>query len=288
MSRRTARRCASTSVSASSRSPSVAPTCCSKRGWMTERRYSRARLLRLAGAGAGVAVGAPLLRAGDAFGRGSALKVGVLAPSGSHYPRMGENLLAGLELGLERNAAAGSLVVRQVEGGYAGAHSAARELLQSGADVVVAGITAPVAQQLEPIFREHGRTLLVANVGAHVVRPEQHSAHVIYNSLLDWQAAFSLGVWAAGHAGRRALVLTSVQDAGYDSIYAFRRGLGTAGGRVAETIVTGGGETESLVQRLRSLTERPTVAYVAASGAQAAKIIRAYRASGVRAPLLAS
>jgi len=83
-------------------------------------------------------------------------------------------------------------------------------------------------------------------------------------------------------------VLTSLQDAGYDSIYAFRRGLGSAGGRVAETIVTGGGETESLVQRLRSLTERPTVAYVAASGAQAAKIIRAYRASGLRAPLLAS
>src|SRR4051812_39118420 len=185
---------------------------------MTERRYSRARLLRLAGAGAGVAVGAPLLRTGEAFGRGNALKVGVLAPSGSHYPRMGENLLAGLELGLERNAPERSLVVRQVERGYAGAHSPARELLESGVDVIVGGITAPVAQQLEPIFREHRRTLLVANVGAHVVRPEQHSAHVIYNSLLDWQAAFSIGVWAAGPAGRRGAGPAGPPGAGHHPI----------------------------------------------------------------------
>jgi ABC-type branched-subunit amino acid transport system substrate-binding protein len=258
---------------------------------MSERRYSRRQLLRLAGGSAGVAVGAPLLRVDGAWAREAALKVGVLTPSGSHYPRMGENLLAGLELGLDRDdAPAASLVVRQVEAGYVGAHSAARELLDSGADVVVAGVSAPVAQQLEPMFRERRRTLLVSNVGAHVVRPEERSAHVVYNSLLDWQAAYSIGAWAArGGAGKRALVLTSLSDAGYDNIYGFRCGLGTAGGRVAETLVTHAGETESLLARLRALPgPHPTVTYVAASGVEAAKIVRAYRSSGLGAPLLAS
>ena len=256
---------------------------------MSERRYSRAHLLRLAGVGAGAAVGGPLLRTGEAWARGAKLKVGVLAPSGSHYPRMGEKLLAGLELGLERHAASSSLVVRRVEAGYGGARESARELLDSGADVVVAGVTAPVAQQLEPLFREQRKTLLVANVGAHVVRPDQRSPWVIYNSLLDWQASFAMGVWAAGRVGRRALVLTSLSDAGYDAIYAFRRGFGRSGGQVVETIVTHDGDTEPLHSRLQAARElSPTVAYVVATGPRAAEIVRAYRASGPRAPLLAS
>ena len=45
---------------------------------MAERRYSRGRLLGLAGMGAGAAVGGPLLRAESAWARGSSLKVGVL------------------------------------------------------------------------------------------------------------------------------------------------------------------------------------------------------------------
>jgi branched-chain amino acid transport system substrate-binding protein len=254
-----------------------------------EQRYSRGRLLRLAGVGAGAAAAGPLLRVDEAFGGRTAQKIGVLVPSGSRYPRMGENLLAGLELGLDRTgAAATSLVVRHVEGGYAGAYGSARELLDGGADLVVAGVSAPVARQLEPLFRERRRPLIVANVGAHVVRPDERSPFVLHNSLLDWQAAYSMGVWAAGHAGRRVLVLTSMADAGYDSIYAFRRGLATSGGRVVETIVTHAGETQSLRSRLDDLAETPSAVYVVASGKNAAEIVRAYRASGLRAPLLAS
>jgi branched-chain amino acid transport system substrate-binding protein len=243
-----------------------------------ERRLSRGDLLRIAGAGAGAAATGSLL-AGDAWGRTAALKVGVLTPTGSSYPRMGESLLAGLELGLPE----ASLLVRQVERGYGGALAGARELLDSGAQVVVAGISAPVAHQLAPLFRERRRPLVVANVGAHVVRPEERRPYVLHNSLLDWQASFSIGCWAA-RRGERALVLTSQSDAGYDSLYAFRRGFGGE----TRTIVTQPGG-ESLLAQLRALPRpHPTVVYILASGRHAASILRAYRASGLRARVIAS
>lgn len=256
---------------------------------MAERRYTRGRLLGLAGIGAGAAVGGPLLRAESAWARGSSLKVGVLVPTGSHYLRMGENLLAGLELGLDRaESMSASLVVRHVAGGYDGARSSAGELLDGGADVVVAGVSALVAEQLEPLFRERRRPLLVANVGAHVVRPEQRSAWVLHNSLGEWRAAYALGLWAGRRAGSRALILTSLADAGYDSIYTFRRGLAASGGRVVGTFVADAGQSDPLHAHLRGVAEQPSVAIVLASGSHAAGLVRAYRSSGLRAPLLAS
>ena len=199
---------------------------------------------------------------------------------------MGESLLAGLELGLDRDdAPASTLLVRQVERGYGGALAGARELLDSGADVIVAGISAPVAHQLAPLFHERGKPLIVANVGAHVVRPSERHPNVLHNSLLDWQASFSMGRWAAARSGSRALILTSQSDAGYDSVYAFRRGFGGE----TRTIVTHAGEREPLAAQLRALPRpHPTVVYVLASGRQAASILRAYRASGLRGRVIAS
>lgn len=255
---------------------------------MADRRYNRAQLLRLAGVGAGAAVAGPMLRAGSAdaaVGARVPLKVGVLVPSGASYPHMGENLLAGLALALPGC----SLVTRRVELGYGGAHSSAKDLLDAGVDVVVAGVSAPVAQQLAPLFHERRTPLVVANVGAHVVRPEQRDPYVLHNSLLDWQASFAMGRWAAGHVGRRALIVTSLNDAGYDSVYAFRRGLSAAGGRVVGTVVTHAHEHETVRTQLRALGRlQPSFVYVLSSGDQAVEIVKACRASGLHAPLLAS
>jgi ABC-type branched-subunit amino acid transport system substrate-binding protein len=261
---------------------------------MTFGMMDRRRFLKLAGLGAGVAVGGPTAVGVERWLTGSrnALKLGVMLPSGSRYPAMTDHLMAGMRLGFERARAAGSglqpsFATAEVVRGYGGARTALEVLLdREKADVVVAGISAPVARRLGAMLAERHVPMVVANVGAHVVAPHDRNPYVLHNSLNYWQASFAMGTWAAGNLGRRALVVTSAADAGYDTIYAFTRGMEVAGGKVVDVVVMPGddeGTVRTLTRAARST--RPDFVYALFSGEDAASFLRAYRQAGLRLPL---
>ena len=82
----------------------------------------------------------------------------------------------------------------------------------------MASVTTPTAQHLTSLFEQRQVPLVLANVGAHVVRPRQRHPLVLHHSLGYWQSSFALGRWAARNLGPRAYVSASIVDAGYDTL----------------------------------------------------------------------
>lgn len=253
---------------------------------MTEQRSSmhRRRFLQLAGGGAAVvlapAIGAQRATAASEVAK---LRIGVLAPTGGEYPAARASFLAGIRLQFEqaRPSLRAAVTVEEAPLGFRGVHAAARTLLERDrVDVVLAGITAPAARQLAPLFEEHRVPLLLANIGAHVVPPSARSPFVLHHGLGYWQSSFAFGAWAAANLGRRAVVAAPLANSGYDTIHAFRRGLESAGGHVAEVLVSHERDAEPGLERVLAAiaAAQPDFVYGLYSGRRATQFLRAYRA----------
>jgi branched-chain amino acid transport system substrate-binding protein len=262
---------------------------------MTEtaaRTLDRRRFVQLVGAGAGVAVAGPLVSTARAA-TGIALKVGVMLPTGSSYANMGNSLLDGLSMGFD-NARSGAtpvnatLVRRDVERGFGGARATAQALLDDGADVVVAGVSALTAAAIADVFSMRQSPLVVADVGAHVVQAAAKKAYVLQNSLLYWQASYSAGQWAAANVSKQAFIASSLCDSGYDTIYAFRRGFEAAGGVVVGDAVTHSDPADAALAELLAAVRRSGAGllYALYSGAEAIELVQAYAGAGLNARLL--
>jgi branched-chain amino acid transport system substrate-binding protein len=254
--------------------------------------FDRRRFVQVMGAGAGLALAGPLAaKAGSVTG--TALKVGVIVPAGSSYSNMGQSLLDGLVMGFDeaRTGAApvnATLVERVVDRGFDRALSTAQGLLDEGADVVVAGVSALTAARIGDLFGTRQTPLVVADVGAHVVQPAAKNAYVLYDSLLYWQASYSAGRWAAANVGQKAFLAASQCDSGYDTVYAFRRGFESAGGTIVGDAVThvdlADPGLSALFAAVRS--SRADLVYALYSGAQATQLLHAYARAGLGAKLV--
>jgi ABC-type branched-subunit amino acid transport system substrate-binding protein len=261
---------------------------------MARVTMNRRRFLTLAGLGAAasavpIGVGVKKL----VFDR-HGMDVGVLAAPAGGHPDVGRRLLHGLRLGFadapgDTTPIVPRLITRPVVKGYGGAWTSAQALLEEErVDLVVARVTAPTARHLAPLFEDRQVPLVVANMGAHVVRPRERHGQVLHSSLGYWQASFAFGRWAARNLGPRGYVAASIVDAGYDTLYAFRRGLESAGGTVVRTKVTGVRPSRGeLTSMFRSIgRSRPDFVYAMYSGDAAADFVSAYRRSSVnRLPL---
>ena len=257
------------------------------------RTIDRRKFVTLAGAGAGIVAAGPLVSVAKAQAASAIpLKVGVLAPTGSSYAKMGQSLVDGLTLGFDEARSGASpvnatLVQREVDRGFGGALSASTALLDGGADAVVAGVSALVADRIGSLFSARQASLVVADVGAHLVQPAARNAYVLHNSLLYWQASFAVGQWAAANLGTRAFLASGLSDSGYDTVYAFRRGFESAGGTVVGEAVTHA-DTPGLTELFAAVrSSGANVLYGLYSGAHAAEFVQAYASSGVGAKLVA-
>jgi ABC-type branched-subunit amino acid transport system substrate-binding protein len=216
-----------------------------------------------------------------------AVTLGVLTPSVPGRPAVaarGQALVEGLRVGLGPRRS--TLLREEVPHGYAGAAAALQRLLDGGADVVVAAVGAPVAEGLEAACRDAGAALVTAGVGAHVVADRgRKRPDAVHNSLQHWASALTLGRWAAAKRGRTMHAVVAAPDAGYDSVFALRRGFTARGGSVVGlTITHNGTDLSDLVADVRRT--RPAVVGVSASGGRAVEVVRALRAAGITAPVL--
>lgn len=247
------------------------------------RSVTRGGFVRLAGLGAAGLVVAPAATASAATAR--RIRVGLLLPTGGSYARMGDSFATGFRMYLEQAQVRAPILTRPVVDGHGGAYTATAELLGAGVDVLVAGITAPVARLVRPLLEERRVPMVVANVGGHVVLPSERSPYVLHNSLLYWQSCFALGRWAAAKAGRRAYIASSQADSGYDTTFAFRRAFEASGGSVVGSAVTPGGrDVAGVLSEIRAL--RPGVVFANYTGPAAAEFRSAYVRARVGAPLV--
>lgn len=234
-------------------------------------------------AGGGTAVvlaGVPALAATT-----TALSVGVLTPANTSRPGSGQALLDGLAAGFADAGVPVTLADRPVPFGFAGAAAAASELAGAGAQVLVASVSTSAARQVAAACAEVGVGLVVANVGAQLV--DEPIAGAVHTSLQHWQSSLRMGEWAAGHLGRSLFSVVAAPDAGYDTVFAVRRGFTSAGGRFVGLELTHGADTGTVEQAARAAKRSGAdVVAISATGQRAEQILRACRAAGLRAEIV--
>lgn len=256
---------------------------------------SRREFLKNLAAGGGsalVATGAPafLPLATLSFG---ALRVGLLLPSFRSYPQVGASFLNGFRLFQTESGSGNALQLltgdAQSPSGLT-AQALAKMCEQARPDVVVSLANPSVAQDLHRYLEERNIPLLISHAGAN--RIDRVQSNIFYNTLGYWQASFRAGAWAVETLGKRAVVVSSFYESGYDALRAFEEGLEEAGGQVVARHVThvpGRPLTMATLMR-RIATQDADFVYAHYSGDEGAAFVGAYTASRYtrQTPLLGS
>ncbi len=209
--------------------------------------------------------------------------LGLITPSVPGRPavsRRGDRLAAGLGVALP-----GVRLHRaEVPFGLHGVEDSASDLLRRGADVLVVALADAVGSRVLELAGDAGAGVVLAGVGAHV---PDHVGGAVRTSLQHWQSALTLGQYAARRLGPSLHQLVLAPDAGYDSVFAVRRGFTGAGGRDSGTTVVDTHEPGDLARAARQVRAAgAAVVHVAATGDRAARAVAALRAAGVTADLL--
>ncbi len=225
-----------------------------------------------------------------AQGGARALPLGVIVPRSHLRPELGAAFRAGLELALEGQLAHGRAlapVVEEVEVGGGGLAAAlARLLSRHQPGIILAMLDARLASEA---VRQCGeRTLLIdCSAGAIVPAPSTPATRLPRLTLGHWQSAYALGRWAASQ-GRRAAIISTFYDAGYDGLYAFRLGFEDGGGSLEPTVVIDVpnrhlGCAAAIAQ---AAARAPEVVYAAVHGHQSGPFMAAWERSPLKADAL--
>lgn len=254
-----------------------------------KRRLTRRHFL----VGAGAVAGAGLLPAAWTWVsrlsiRPVALKVGLLTPNATSYPNLGKRVLAGIQAAKHPWISSLSVQSADIEVGASGATRQSQALLESASvDLVIAYVNTTVAAKLQPLFESAQRPLIVLDSGANVVRAEQHSPYVYYNSLALWQSSYAAGRRLVDQHGPRVFIATAFFDSGYDSLNAVRQGVIDAGGEVVDTFVThldpARNGVADVIDAIRAANAQSIYAHY--SGRPAAEFLSAYIDAGLTTAL---
>jgi branched-chain amino acid transport system substrate-binding protein len=220
------------------------------------------------------------------------LRVGVVVLDSSTCPLMGENLAAGMRLSFaEAGWTATGLVVEQADNGSS-IVKARRLLAEGNVDVLTGMINPLIVHRLREDLEKSDVLYINMEGGANSYTPRDESPLIFHNSLGYWQSNWSLGSWAATAMGKRAFVISSLYETGYDAYYAFPQGFEKAGGTVLRSEITHlAPDRKNLAELMAAIAAaRPDFVYASYSGGEAVDFVRAYGDAGLsgRIPLLAS
>ncbi len=251
----------------------VSPTVVTRRGFLKELAATGASALlvpHLPGVGPLASLVTPSLR------------IGLLMPSFQAYPRVGASFIDGMALFVAQSDGLHNLQLRAADAGsQAGLSQHELEQLWQEAqpDVVVSMANPSLTDGLQPLLEQAAVPLMISHAGAN--RLEKQEANVFYNTLGYWQASYRAGAYAADALGRRAVVVSSFYESGYDALYAFEQGLAAQGGQVVGRHVThvpaSGFTMPGLMRRIAAAA--PDFVYGQFSGPAAADFVTAYSSS---------
>ncbi len=266
------------------------------------RRYSRRTFLKTAAFTSSVLAVPGLLPAAQAAAatptgqRSLALRtnVGIVVPQSSLYPELGQNFLNGLRLafGGAQRASKSTLQTTIAEIGpqQTQLETALETLFSRQKPDVLLGVMRPdVSAAVESRLAAQGRTLVTTGLSATVPQASKSSPWVVDYSLPYWQSAWALGFWAAQNVGKRAAILHSFLESGYDASFAFSSGFQAGGGTTTSMTVTHTPTAAlDLARTLATVAaESPDLVYLGYTGALGGEMLRAYGQSALRTlPLL--
>jgi hypothetical protein len=158
-------------------------------------------------------------------------KFGVLMPSSSRYPSMGEEWLGGMKQYFDEHQIQTEMHI-QIEGS---AYRKSLNLFDEGVSLVAGIMNTLSAVSLGNLYAGQNAVLIASNLGEHIPRATLPSVRL--TSLHLWSKNYDLGREAVRKYGRRGYVVTSFYESGYDALYAFRKGVEHEGGGLLGTSV---------------------------------------------------
>lgn len=226
------------------------------------------------------------------------LKIGVLLPASGNYPGLSQSLLTGMQLyfDLVEPQPGGRPIQLIPQDNHLGfSLLETQKFLEEDGLKLVTGIVNPrQIPLLHGLFEQHEAFFVATHAGENLWRPEANSANVFHVTLQYWQANWALGYWAATNLGRKALLVSSFYESGFDARYAFQLGFEAGGGEISRVVLTHlpGDPAEFDITSLAQAVDAasPDLIYAAYSGPEAVEFTQAYAASGLaaRVPLVGS
>lgn len=273
---------------------------------MSEKSLSsvitRRTFLKIAGAAAGaLTVPSQVLALGAEasplnFSDWPAVRLGMLMPGGGFSPQLIENYLKGFDYCLKTSGckeAGVSIELVKAHSDGPVSVSALKKLLHKDKVTLVTGImNNAAASALNSFARDEKFVLVTGSLGESMARKTDMFPGTFHCSMNFSQANWAMGRWAADNMGRSCIVATSLYDAGYDMLEAFRMGYQAAGGTIQEIFVSDAATGTPAFDKFFSSIDatRPDFIFALNSGSKGAEFMKAYASSGLagRIPLACS
>ena len=224
------------------------------------------------------------------LGIGQPIRVGILIPRGNWTT---ESMLNGISLHLKQinNTIGGSpvqLIVEEIKGGGSLQTKLAKLVEQDKVDVVIGAISTRIAQMIRKYVDDRNVTFIEMNAGEVITAHSKMSPNYFRSTLNLWQAHAAMGSWAANTLGKKATVMTSFNNSGYDFHTAFELGFKLEGGEVEGIRVTGAPTTSDHALSVLSAeaNSNSDVVYASYSDSASYGFVQAYQSSGSKTPVV--
>ncbi|HPF12563.1 MAG TPA: ABC transporter substrate-binding protein [Flavobacteriaceae bacterium] len=170
------------------------------------------------------------------------LKIGILPPRSDMFPSLGKNLLDGFKLGTTDLDPAQFSFQFRIEGiGNAAddgtIRTAEKMILQEEVDVLLSFCSSYILERMVSVFDAYQKPLIHIDLGSNGIKSRHLSPYVAFHSLNVLQSAYAAGAYAAKTHGKKALLVASFYDGGYQHTAALVKGFTDHGGFIVNNYV---------------------------------------------------
>lgn len=190
----------------------------------------------------------------------NSVKIGVLLPRSKEHSLYADSFLSGLKLAVNSGGLPEDkkieVVNEQINYGTLRISIVKAEQLitENKVNILVGLLSSDVAIEIGEFVENVQIPTLIANAGEnYLIKKAKENPYLFFNSLNLFQNSFLAGKYAVEKFGKNIAVVTSVYDSGYDSLFAFYKGVELAGGKITETYVKNEKDVDYISNTLDSI-----------------------------------
>lgn len=222
------------------------------------------------------------------------LKIGILLPKSDMFPRLAIDFLNGFKLSLNQSDT-DSYVPKYIIESVGNATDSSllqrveRMLLQEETDVIVCFCSYFMLDSLVTIANSYRKPIVHVTLGARVLKPTHQSPYVLHVSLNLCQTSYLSGKYAAITFGKKAALLSSFYDGGYQLSESFFQGYTDHDGQIVYNYVSPMDyKSETFDTMIEGLKETsPEVLFSIFSYKEGNKVLAKLSQSGITIPTVA-
>lgn len=187
-------------------------------------------------------------------GSQKSIKVGVLVPQSTEYPKARINFVNGIKLyftlfenKFERGEV--ELIIEDIGFGSSSLvnEKAHKLLVQDQVNLITGHMGSPTAIELAQMLSQVNMPLLVSNLGENAIQTDSIPDNLYFNTFQFWQSYFHLGQYLSGVVKNDWMLIASLYDSGYDPLRAFRAGLQSYGANIANEVYLNSHQASDLI-----------------------------------------